>query len=182
MKTALILIDIQNDYFPGGKMACEGSLEASEQAKRVLASFRQRNMSIAHIQHTSVRAGAAFLVPGTDGVQIHTNVEPLQQEPLFQKHFPNSFRDTGLLEHLRDRAIDRLVIAGMMTHMCVDATTRAAFDLSFSCTVLHDACATRSLSFGAEVVPARHVHASFLAALGAVYAKVISTEDYIAGL
>lgn len=179
MKTALIVIDIQNDYFPGGRMELEGSIEAGLCAQEVLSVFRRKQMPVVHVQHVSTRPGATFFIPETRGVQIHESVRPLPEEKVFEKNFPNSFRDTPLLEHLKGMGVEGLVIAGMMTHMCVDATTRAAFDYGFSCTVLHDACATRSLSFNDAVVPAKHVHAAFLAALGAVYAKVTGTADFI---
>jgi nicotinamidase-related amidase len=182
MNTALLLIDIQNDYFPGGKMVLEGSSEAIQKAKQVLSLFREKGLPLVHIQHLSARPGASFFIPGTEGVEIHASVQPVAGEPVIRKHYPNSFRDTTLLEHLTSKNVAQVVIAGMMTHMCVDATTRAAFDHAFQCTVLHDACATRTLSFEGDMVPARQVHAAFLAALGAVYAKVISTDDFIAGL
>jgi len=182
MNTALLLIDIQNDYFPGGKMVLEESLEASQKAKQVLSLFREKNLPVVHIQHISTRPGASFFISGTEGVEIHANVKPVAGEPVIWKHYPNSFRDTPLLEHLRKKNIAHVVIAGMMTHMCVDATTRSAFDYGFQCTVLHDACATRDLSFRGDTVSAKQVHAAFLAALGAVYAKVASTSDFIAGM
>jgi nicotinamidase-related amidase len=182
MNTALILIDIQNDYFPGGRMELEGSLEAGEQAKKVLTYFREKNWPLFHIQHISARPGATFFIPGTEGVGIHSNVRPLPGELVIQKCFPNGFRNTPLLEHLNKEGIEHLVIAGMMTHMCVEATTRAAFDLGFQCTVVHNACATRSLAFGDESVPARQVQAAFLAALGTVYAKIVSVEATISSL
>jgi nicotinamidase-related amidase len=182
MDTALLLIDIQNDYFPGGRMVLEGSPEASEKARQILSLFRQRSLPLAHIQHISTRPEASFFISGTEGVEIHANVKPLPGELVIQKYYPNSFRDTPLLEHLRRDNIKHVVIAGMMTHMCVDATTRAAFDSGFQCTVLRDACATRALSFENDVVPAKHVQAAFLAALGAAYAKIISTDEFIAGL
>lgn len=182
MSTALLLIDIQNDYFPGGKMPLDGSLEASQQARAAISAFRQRGLPIVHIQHVSNRPGLACFLPQTSGVELHANVAPLAGERVIQKHYANSFRETPLLGHLRDLQVDQLVIAGMMTHMCVDATTRAAFDFGFACTVLHDACATRALTFENETVPARQVHASFLAALGWVYAKVVSTADYLSSM
>lgn len=182
MNTALLLIDIQNDYFPGGRMCLEGSTQAGERAKHVLTVFREKNLPLVHIQHVAVRPGATFFIPGTDGVEIHASVKPADDERVIRKNFPNSFRDTQLLDHLATREISHLVITGMMTHMCIDATTRAAFDHGFQCTVLHDACATRALSFGSETVGARQVHAAFLAALSALYASVTSTEDFIAGL
>jgi len=172
MKPALIIIDIQNDYFPGGKMELEGSPEASLQAAKLLECFRSKGLPLVHIQHLSNRPGASFFVPGTEGVNIHANVAPRAGETVLQKNFPNSFRGTKLLEQLRGLGVDHLVIAGMMTHMCVDATTRAAFDLGFSCSLAHDACATRALVFGEQRVPAAQVHAAFVAALAGLYAKV----------
>ena len=179
MKPALILIDIQNDYVPGGKMELEDSIAASLQAAKLLASFRTRGLPLVHIQHVSNRPGASFFLPDTEGVKIHPNVAPRAGEIVMQKNFPNSFRGTNLLEHLRGLGADHLVIAGMMTHMCVDATTRAAFDLGFSCSLAHDACATRALSFGEQRVPAAQVHAAFVAALAGLYAKVQSTAEII---
>ena len=177
MKPALIIIDIQNDYFPGGKMELEGSIDASLQAAKLLASFRAKNLPLVHIQHVSNRPGASFFLPDTEGVKIHANVAPRAGETVMQKNFPNSFRGTGLLEHLQALGADHLVIAGMMTHMCVDATTRAAFDLGFSCALAHDACATRALTFGEQRVPAAQVHAAFVAALAGLYAKVQSAAE-----
>lgn len=174
MKPALILIDIQNDYFPGGKMELEGSLAASLQAAKLLEAFRAKGLPLVHIQHVSNRPGASFFVPGTEGMNIHANVAPRAGETVLQKNFPNSFRETKLLEHLRALGADHLVIAGMMTNMCVDATTRAAFDLGFSCSLAHDACAARALAFGDQRVPAAQVHAAFVAALAGLYAKVQS--------
>ncbi len=182
MNSALLVIDIQNDYFPGGKMEVEGSTEASLRAKDLMKLFRERTMPIIHVQHVSTRPGAGFLVAGTPGVEIHENVAPLQGEAVIQKNFPNGFRNTPLLERLRNEGIEHVVIVGMMTHMCVDATTRAAFDFGLRCTVVSDACATRTLNFKGKVVPAEQVHAAFLAALNGVYAKVVSTDELLSTL
>ena len=182
MKPALILIDIQNDYFPGGKMELEGSPEASLQAATLLQAFRTKGLPLVHMQHVSTRPGASFFLPDTEGVNFHASVAPRAGETVLQKHFPNSFRGTKLLEHLRALGADHLVIAGMMTHMCVDATTRAAFDQGFSCSLAHDACATRALAFGEQRVPAAQVHAAFVAALAGLYAKVQSAEAIVAAL
>lgn len=181
MNTALILVDIQNDYFAGGQMELSGSLAASLKARDALSFFRQNRLLVIHIRHISLRPGATFFLPGTRGAAIHENVEPLSTETVIEKNFPNSFRDTPLLDLLGQHGINRPVIAGMMTHMCVEATTRAAFDLGFECTLLHDACATRPLSFGNTTVPAEHVHAAVLAALNGIYAKIISCDGFISG-
>jgi len=177
MTRALLIIDIQNDYFPGGKMELEGSEAASLRAGELLAAFRDKRLPVVHLQHISVRPGASFFLPDTDGVRIHTNVSPAPGETVLQKNFPNGFRETALLETLRKAGIEDLVIAGMMTSMCIDATTRAAVDLGFRCAVAHDACATRALSFGDTKVPAAHVHSAFLSALNVTYAQVRSATD-----
>lgn len=177
MNAALLLVDIQNDYFPGGAMEVVGADAAAERAAALLADFRGQERPVLHVQHLSTRAGASFFLPGTPGAEIHESVRPAAGEAVFQKHFPNSFRDTTLLEALRAAGIGELVIAGMMTHMCIDATTRAAADLGFTCALAHDACATRALAFGGVHVAAQSVQAAFLAALGGVYARVASAAE-----
>jgi nicotinamidase-related amidase len=177
MKQALLLIDIQNDYFAGGAMELVGSFEAGVQAGKLLQLFRDKSMPVIHIQHVSQRPGATFFLPDTRGVEIHECVAPAKGEALFQKGFPNSFRDTPLLEYLRQQQITDLVIAGMMTHMCIDTSTRAAADLGFQCLLAHDACATKELAFRGGVVSAQQVQTSFLAALDGSFAKVLSVEE-----
>ena len=180
--TALILIDIQNDYFPGGKNELTGSLEAGRQAGCLLAYFRRARLLPVFIQHLAIRLGATFFLPGTPGADIHSSVQPLPGETIIQKHYPNSFRETGLLDCLRQVQITRLVISGMMTHMCVEATTRAAFDLGFECLVAADACATKDLLFEGKIIPADTVHRSFLAGLQGTYGKVMRVDELIASI
>ncbi|MCX7170128.1 MAG: cysteine hydrolase family protein [Proteobacteria bacterium] len=182
MNQALLLIDIQNDYFPGGAMELVGSPAAGAQAGKLLQAFRQKANSVIHIQHISTRPGAPFFLPDTAGVQIHQSVAPSPGEPVFQKNYPNSFRDTPLLEHLRKHQITQLVIAGMMTQMCIDTTVRAAADLGFQCILAHDACATKSMSFGGATVSAENVQTAFLAALNGLFAQVLNAEEICAGL
>ncbi len=179
--TALLLIDIQNDYFPGGRMALEGSPAAGANAARALAEFRRKKLPVIHVRHLSVRPGATFFIPGTEGAEIHSQVRPNEGERVVEKNFPNSFRDTPLRSLLEERGIRHLVVAGMMTHMCVDASVRQAADLGYRVTLLADACATRAQKFGEESVPARQVQLAFLAALNGAYAKVQSTDDFIKG-
>jgi nicotinamidase-related amidase len=180
MKTAFVIIDIQNDYFPGGRMELEGSIEAGRNAGIVLAHFRMQKLPVVHIQHVSLHPGARFFLPNSEGVAIHSGVEPLPGETVLKKNYPNAFRATPLLDILKQNQVGQIVVAGMMTHMCVDATVRAAFDSGFGCVVLGDACATRSLVFQEVNVPAQHVHAAFLAALGSVYAEIVTTANFLA--
>ncbi len=143
MKQALILIDIQNDYFEGGKMPLFESEKASFNAQKILNKFRKDNDLVIHIKHLSTREGASFFIPNTFGAEIHQNVKPYSNEKIITKHFPNSFRDTDLLDYLKENAIKHLVVAGMMTHMCVDATVRASKDYGFKIELIGDACATK---------------------------------------
>ncbi len=179
MNPALLLVDIQQDYFPNGRMEVVGAAEASRAAKRLLDHFRKKDLHVVHIQHIAARPNATFLLPNTEGINFHESVKPLPGERVIKKHFPNSFRDTDLQECLRSKDIKELVICGMMSHMCIDTTTRAAFDLGYICTVAHDACATRNMKFNAIDIPAKHVHGSYMAALGAVFAKVSGAEEII---
>ena len=177
MKTALLIIDVQNDYFPGGKMELNKSSEALLKIKILLNHFRKTEMPVVHVQHISLKTGATFFLPGTSGAEFNENVKPLNNEKIFVKNFPNSFRCTGLDAYLRENGITKLVIAGMMTHMCIDTTVRAAFDLGYESIVAGDCCATRSLSIDNVTIPAEDVHNSFLAALNGTFAKVVKENE-----
>ena len=179
MSLGLVLVDIQNDYFPGGRMELVAMEGASRNAANILKMFRQRQLPVFHIKHVSTRPGATFFLPGTTGVNIHESVAPLDGEPVIEKRFPNSFRGTSLLDRLKAEGIARVIICGAMSHMCIDATTRAAFDLGFLCTVIEDGCATRDLPFKGEIIKADKVHAAFMSALSVPYANVLGTTDFI---
>ena len=181
MKTALLVIDIQKDYFPSGKMELVNPLEAAKQAYMILQCFREHGGYHVHIQHISLKTDATFFVKGTSGTDIHDSVAHFEGEPIVYKHYPNSFRETNLLELLKGWEIERVVITGMMTHMCVDATARAAADLGFQVWIAEDACATRDLKYGETTIPAEYVHKAFLAALKS-YGQVMLSEQIIAQL
>lgn len=181
MKTALLVIDIQHDYFPGGKMELEGALAAGRKAGAILQCFREHGGHHLHIQHENRKPGATFFIPGTDGIRIHDSVAHFVGEPIVYKQYPNSYRETNLLETLRSWEIQRVVICGMMTHMCVDAAVRASADYGFEVLVAADACATRALTHAGVTAPAAHVHAAFLSAFKA-YGTVLNTEDLLSQL
>lgn len=179
MKTALLLIDIQKDYFPGGKFPLVNPLPAARKAYGLLQCFREHSGHHIHIQHISTEPNAAFFIRGDNGSDIHDAVAHFVGEPIVYKHYPNSFRETNLLEILQGWGIERVVITGMMTHMCVDATARAAVDLGFKIIVVEDACATRDLTYGDTTVPAEHVHKAYLAALES-YGQVMKADEVMA--
>jgi nicotinamidase-related amidase len=180
VSTALIIVDIQNDYFPNGKMELSNPEKAASNAAKVLDWFRQNNKdTIFHIQHIASNPAIGFFLPNTEGAKINEAVLPLENETIIQKHFPNSFLQTDLENKLRANGVTKVVVVGMMTHMCIDATVRAAVDLGFETTLIEDACATRDLSYQDKTVPAEQVHYAFVSALNGMYANVISTEDFL---
>jgi len=180
MSTALIIVDIQNDYFPNGKMELSNPEKAAANAAKVLESFRQNNKeNIFHVQHIAADPAMGFFLPETEGAEIHGTVQPLENESIIIKQFPNSFLQTELESKLKEKGITKLVVVGMMTHMCIDATVRAAVDLGYETTLIEDACATRELSYQDKVVPAEQVHYAFVGALNGMYCAVTSTEDFL---
>jgi nicotinamidase-related amidase len=181
LHTALLLIDIQKDYFPGGKMELVRPLEAAQKAYQLLQCFRENAEQHVHIQHIALEPDATFFIKGTSGTDIHDAVAHFEGEPIIYKHEPNSFLNTGLLDMLKGWGTERVIVTGMMSHMCVDATARAASDLGFQLIVAEDACATRALKFGDTLVPAEHVHKAFMAALRA-YGQVLPTDQVLAHL
>lgn len=179
MNKAFILIDIQNDYFEGGAYPLVGAYQASLKAKQVLEHCRKEGIPVIHIQHLANREGAGFFIPDTKGAEIHSNVAPINEEKIITKHFPNSFRETELQQFLQKHSITELVICGMMTSMCVDATTRAAKDLGYECTLVGDACAAPNLTLNEKTVKGEDVHTAFLAALNYFYATVLTTDQFV---
>lgn len=176
---AIIVVDIQNEYFPGGKLLLNGIEEAATNAANVIEHARSANDLVVYFQHESADPDIPFFTPGTQGVAIHPIVAPLGEETVLVKHFPNSFRETGLQELLDQQNIEEVVIIGAMSHMCIDATSRAASDLGYKTTIIHDACATLDLEFDGVTVPAPQVHATIMAALAFTYGTVTTTKQYI---
>lgn len=177
--TALLVIDIQAFYFPGGRLPLVEPEAASANARRLVEHFRKAGRPVIHVQHLPKGVDA----PDPTGIdpqyRIHPDVLPMLGEVVIGKHHANSFRDTELLTTLRSLGVTRLVICGMQTHMCVEAATRAAADLGFEVTAVRDACATRPLTENGVEVPAAHVHAAALATMASGYATVVSTAELV---
>lgn len=179
-KRAVVVIDLQNEYFPSGKLPLVGIEEAVANAARVIAAARSNGDPVIHVRHESIAPDAPFFVDGTKGVQIHSAVAPIEGEAVVLKNYPNAFLKTDLKQMLDANGVENVVVIGAMSHMCIDATCRAASDLGYKTIVVHDACATRDLEFGGQVVPAAQVHAAMMAALAFAYAKITTTDEYFA--
>ena len=130
-----------------------------------------------HVKHVWDAPDALYLRPGTPGGEINDAVKPEPGETVVEKAFPNAFLETPLDTQLKEAGVDTLLVCGMMTSMCVDATVRAAVDLGYEVAVAHDACATMALAFGDRRIAAADVHAAFLAALADGYATVGPAAD-----
>lgn len=176
MTRALLLVDIQLDYFPGGAFPLVEPEAAAAAARAVLDSFRAAGDLVVHVFHVSTDPDATFFVPGTPGLDFHPSVAPVDGEPVLEKHAPNSFIGTGLQELLTDAGVDQVTIVGMMSSMCIDSTTRAAHELGFTATVVADACAAPDLTSGGVTVPGSSVHAAFMAALDGSFATVTTSD------
>ena len=177
--TALLVIDIQNFYFEGGLLPLTGPVEAATQARRVLDAFRAKHLTVIHVQHVPPSVKIVDDVPANAQYHIRPVVAPVPGEKVITKRFANSFRGTDLLDYLRAKGIKKLVIAGMQTQMCVEAAARAAADLGFEVTVVHDACAARPLEFGGHTAAAIDVHTTALATIANGYGRVVSTDELL---
>jgi nicotinamidase-related amidase len=166
-KSALLIIDIQDFYFPGGRSALVEPEKAAQNVALLLDFFRGRKLPLIYVKHNSEPGG-----------EINDLVKPLPGEKIFTKDAVNSFVGTGLNKYLKTLKVDTLIICGMQTHMCVEAATRAASDLGYKCILIHDACATKDVKFGDKVIKAEDVHYSTLSTLKS-YCIVESTQEYL---
>ena len=181
MNQALLLIDIQNDYFENGRSPLYNADKAASNAAKLLDYYRNKSLPVIHVQHINTREGATFFIPDTEGVKLHSLVEPAPGEQQIIKYAPNSFYETGLKEVLDKLQIKKLVVCGMMTHMCIDTTVRAARDYGYQITLIQDACATKDLQGLENVIPAAVVHDTYIASLRGVFAEIKNTQEIIEG-
>jgi len=178
-KTALIVVDVQNDYFPHGKWPLVGMEAAAGAAARAIVAARDKGDLVVFIRHEFEGDNAPFFAAGSEGAKLHSTVANLKDEPVLLKHDINAFQGTGLRNVLDDNDVKSVVIVGAMSHMCVDAASRAAKDFGYGVTVLHDACATLDLEFNGVKTPASQVQAAYMSALQFGYASVVSTSEYL---
>lgn len=178
MKKALLIIDVQNDYFPEGRNPLEQPEAAIKPIKNLLEYFRKQNLPVIYIQHVADAQGT-FFVPDTNGVQIHHDIKPLATETVIVKHYPNSFYETDLNHELVENGITDLIVCGMMTHMCIDTTVRAARDYGYKITLISDGCATKDLEWNGVTIPAATVQNVFMASLDQKFADVITSTEFL---
>jgi nicotinamidase-related amidase len=180
MADALVVIDIQNEYFPGGAIPLPDAEGAAGRAAQAIEAARTAALPVIHVRHEEP-ASDEYFVPGSRGAETNPTVAPSDGEPVIVKHHPNSFLQTDLAERLAAVGASRVAFCGMMTSMCVDATVRAAADLGLQAVLLDDACAAPDLEHHGKHVPADEVHAAFCAALGDEIATLVGASEFAAG-
>lgn len=177
-KQALIIIDLQNDYFPDGKWPLHDIESVKNNAEVVLSYARQQDYLIIHVHHEFLEEDAPFFIPNTIGAEIHPSMTPKKNEIRVLKHQVNAFHHTNLKSLLEKHEVKELTLIGAMSHMCIDSAARSAFDHGFGVTVIADACASRDLEFDGVTVPATAVHAAYMSALDFAFATVTTTQAY----
>ncbi|MDR5902800.1 cysteine hydrolase family protein [Halomonas icarae] len=175
----LIIIDLQKEYLPTGKLPLNNIETIADNATKVLVDARKKNIPIIHVRHEFSNGEAPVFIPGTEGVEFQPQLLPADNETIIVKNHINAFRGTDLKQQLDAHGVEELVIVGAMSHMCVDACVRAAVDMGYPVTVLHDACTTLDLDFNGVTVPATQVQAAMMAAFEFGYGTVTSTESYL---
>lgn len=172
MREALLIIDVQNDYFPGGTCELFHAYEAEKKIQSLIKESRTQERPIIYIQHINPPDDTFFL-ENTYGCGISERIKPLADDKVIVKYYPNSFHETELDSYLKEKGIKKLIVCGMMTHMCVDTTVRAAMDYGYEVELVADGCATMDLEISGEIIPAQIVQKAFLASLEGVFAKII---------
>lgn len=177
--SALVMVDLQNTY-RSGTMALVGVEEALLEARALLQRARAAGTPIVHIQHDA-GPGSPYDVRAENGA-IADLVAPISGETVIVKNYPNAFVATNLDEHLKALGVKNVILAGFMTHMCINSTARGAFNLGYAPTIVDAATATRDLPGAGRhgaTIDAASLHAASLAAVGDLFAVVVGREGDI---
>ena len=171
---ALIVIDVQNDYFPGGAWALPGAERALPNIRRLIERARARQEPVVFIQHVPP-PGSPVFAQGTRGGELHAQLDVRPGDARLQKAHPSAFQDTALQETLRQAGVKAVDVCGFMTQMCCDTTTREAYARGYTVRLFKDACAARDLTVDGQTIPHDVVHKVSLGAL-ARFAQVLPTD------
>lgn len=175
MTYALLVIDVQNDYMPNGSYPLSNTGPVIEKINSLTKVFEEKGNMIIFIQHFK---DEGFFIEGTWGAELVDGLYRPKKSQVLVKRYPNSFFQTDLQKILQAHKIENLIITGMMTHMCINSTTRQSAELGYQTTLISDATATRSLSFSGKKVSAEDVQLATLASLE-VFATIETVEEYL---
>lgn len=177
VKKALLVIDVQNEYFTG-KMPVTYPPGSFNKILQAVEAANQNNIPVILIRHEATQQAAAF-VKGSRGWGIREELLEKEYVRIFDKDLPGSFTGTGLEDYLKGMGIDTIVICGYMTQMCCDTTARQAVHLGFSVEFLSDATGTLDVSNDAGKITAEELHKAILIIQAMRFSKVISTDEWI---
>ncbi|AJY10824.1 cysteine hydrolase [Burkholderia dolosa] len=177
-RTALLVIDFQNEYF-GGRLPIPDGARALRNAQRVIAFADRARMPVFHVQHVGAVDGPLF-AEGSENHRFHPDLQPAQHHAVVRKTSVSVFPTTDIHARLQAAGIDTLIVTGLMTHACVAGAARDAVPLGYSVIVVDDACATRDLDLGdGDTVSHRDLHRATLAALSDTFGDVLTTEQLL---
>jgi len=181
MNRALLVIDVQNEYFAGGALPITYPVGHLETILAVMDGARAKVPTVV-IQHHFAGDDKPFFVRGTKGWELHDEVKARPHDALVEKTMPGSFTGTTLEAWLRERQIDTVAIAGYMTHMCCDTTAREAVHRGFNVEFLRDATGTLPVSNSAGSVTAEELQRAILCAQQMLLSEVVGADDWLARL
>ena len=184
MKEALIIVDVQNDYFPGGALPNWKPVETANEIKKIMNKFRQDGKEVIHVGHyMTPKLGKTIpgFKEGTYGAEFHDIVKPLNTEKVIYKNYSDSFVATDLKEYLLSKDIDTVIVVGMMIHNCVNATAYSGTDEGFKTIVVAEAVNTMDRELFGEIIPAETIWKIFLAGITFAYAQVKRVDDIMSG-
>ncbi len=178
MKRALLVIDVQNEYFTG-KLPVTYPKNSFENIIKIIDSANENNISVILIQHTNPGNNAVTFKKGTCEHEIHEEILKRNYDKIIEKNLPGSFTGTELWSLLKEKDIDTLVISGYMTQMCCDTTARQAMHLGFNVEFLSDATGTLDMSNSAGNISAEELHKAILVTQAMRFSKVMSADEWI---
>jgi nicotinamidase-related amidase len=178
-KTALLVIDVQNEYFDGKWPVPDGTT-ALEQIERAIDASQQVNATVVYVQHAVLKPERGVFIPGSHGFELHSRLHPRANDSRIVKNYPGSFTKTNLEDMLQQRGIDTLVISGYMTHMCCDTTAREGFQRDFRVLFLNDATATRDGQHATlGTIAHRDLHRATLITQASMFSQVLPTSEFV---
>lgn len=181
MKQALLVIDVQNEYF-SGKLPVTYPENSFENILKAMDAAHDYNVPLVVVQHTAPQSDSATFRKGSPEWELKPQVAKRPYDLLIEKNLPGSFTGTNLEEWLHEHEIDTIVISGYMTQMCCDTTSRQAVHLGLNVVFLSDATGTLAIKNNAGAVTAEELHRAILVTQAMRFSKVVSTSDWVASL
>jgi len=181
MKRALLVIDVQNEYFTG-KLPVSYPENSFQNILKVIDFSNQKDIPVILIQHAKIDKDAVTFKKGTHEFEIHDEVLKRNYNKIIEKNLPGSFTGTELKSWIKENGIETVTICGYMTQMCCDTTARQAMQLGFNVEFLSDATGTLGISNYAGEISDEELHKAILVTQAMIFSKVLTTDEWINSL